>query len=212
MSSRPPGRSIVWTGLAVLFLTACKAKSEKIPGLPVSKKLTETGRMDWAVKRQLDSLMKRGKHRIEVYALRAGEDSAIKVDKGEFPDSIRSTFNVFRDDAGRSRVASEFPFSESGDWSLRLTHYFDEKGRTFAFERSLNFFNSVCTPGMASEIRSYFFDTSGRVTDSLYLLLDKEDKALKRKDCQFPYDYPYSIHRDSSDWISAKRISYTGNR
>ena len=212
MSSRPPRGSIVWTGLAVLFLTACKAKSEKIPGLPVSKKLTETGRMDWAGKRQLDSLMKRRKPKIEVYALRVGEDSALRVDKGEFPDSIRSTFNVFRDDAGRSRVASEFPFSESGDWSLRLTHYFDEKGRIFAFERSLNFFNSVCTPGMASETRSYFFDTSGRVTDSIYLLLDKEDKALKRKDCQFPYDYPYSIHRDSSDWISAKRISYTGNR
>lgn len=200
------------TGLTVLFLTACKAKSEKIPGLPESKKLTETGRMDWAGKRQLDSLMKRHKHRIEVYALRAGEDSALRIDNEEFPDSIRSTFNLFRDDEGRLRAASEFPFSESGDWSIRLTHYFDEKGRSFAFERRLNFFNSLCTQGLASETRSYFLDTTGRRTDSLYLLLDQEEKALRRQECQFPYDYPYTIHKDSSDWKSSKRISYTGNR
>lgn len=198
--------------LVVGFFAGCTVKSEKIPGLPRSKKLSQTGTQDWRKKKHLDSLMKHRRQSIEVYSLRVGEDSAKRVERGEFPDSIRTTYNLFRDDEGRLRVASEFPFSESGDWSTRLTHYFDEKGRTFLFERNMGFFNSMCTQGMASETRSHFFDTAGRRTDSIYVLVDADDKPLKRKDCQFPYNQPFTIHRNSSDWTSASRISFTGKR
>jgi hypothetical protein len=205
-------QSIARMGFVTLFLAACMAKSERIPGLPKSKKLSEKGNRSWKKKEQLDSLMKRRKQNIEVFVSRVGADSIHRVRMGEFPDNIRSTFNLFHDEAGRLRVASEFPFSESGDWSIRLTHYFDAKGRLFAFERNLNFFNSVCTPGMASENRNILFDTSGRRTDSIYHLVDSENKALKRKDCQFPYDYPYTIHKSTSEWMADKKFPHPGNR
>ena len=199
--------ALVW-----MLSAACTAKSEKIPGLPKSRRLTETGKRDLEKKQGLDQLMKRNRQKILVFVNRVGSDSVERVERDEFPDSIRTTYNLYYDDKGRLAVASEFPFSESGDWSVRLTHYFDAAGRTFAFERDMNFFNSICTPGMAHENRNYLLDTSGRIVDSLYLLLDKEQKNLKRQACQFPYEFPYTIHPNASAWLATNRLSNSKNR
>lgn len=205
-------QTIARMALVVLSLNACVAKSEKVPGQSKIKKFTNTGRQDWDKKQDLDKLMKARKHSIEVFVSRVGEDSVHRVIKGEFPDSIRTTYNLLRDESGRLRVAAEFPFSESGDWSIRLAHYFDESGRTFAFERHTIFFNSLCTPGMASETRSFYFDTMGRKTDSLYLLLDHEENPLQKEDCQFPIDYSFTIQKTSKSWLAARRIPQTEKR
>lgn len=204
--------TIARIALSVFLLNACVAKNEKMPEQSRIKKFSEVGRRDWDKKQDMDKLMKVRKHNIEVFVKRVGEDSLRRVVKGDFPDSIRTTYNLLRDDSGRLRVAAELPFSESGDWSIRLAHYFDESGRTFAFERHTNFFNSICTPEMASETRSFFFDSTGRRTDTLYVLTDQQNKALNRQACQFPYDYPFTIHKNSNEWLAAKSVPQTGNR
>lgn len=202
--------SVKWTGFvaaAMLVLTYCKPKSDSVPGLPKSKSLSETGLRAWNQKRELDKLLKSSKRKVIVYVQKTGEDSVRLIRDGNFPDSIQTTYNLLIDNNGRLRLASEFPFSESGDWSIRLTHYFDTSGKTFAFERHANFFNSVCTQDMATEIRHLLYDTGGRMTDSLYILQDKEQKDLSRETCQFPYDYPYTVASNATEWQASKRLN-----
>src|SRR5690606_579000 len=100
----------------------------------------------------------------------------------------------------------ESPSSESGDWNIVYTHYFDSEGKTFAFERQTYFYNSMCTEGLAHEIITNFYNNDFSVLDKKYQLTDEYGKNLHKDSCQFPYDYSYEISENSEDYLSANRI------
>lgn len=136
------------------------------------------------------------------------------TDKGEpvliknrdFPESVVITYNILKDSSGKIITVSEFPFSESGDWSITLTHYFDKNGRTFAFERQANFFNGICTNGAAYETNTEFYNVNFQQLGKVYKLVDEKNNPLAKDSCQFPYDYEYKISKGVEDYLKSNNL------
>lgn len=141
----------------------------------------------------IDSLFQNNKKQLSVFAKPVNKDTLIEVKNDQFPPNILTTFNVLKDKTGKTLSISEFPFSESGDWTIRLTHYFDQQGKTFAFEREAKFYNSICTDGIANESLTIFYNQSFQPIHKLYNLVDANNKPLQKDSCQFPYNYTYHI-------------------
>jgi hypothetical protein len=154
----------------------------------------------------IDTLFNHNKDKLIVFAKLVDKDEPIQITNGNFPDKVKSTFNILKDSLGQIITASEFPYSESGDWNIILTHYFDKDGKTFAFERQTNFFNSICTDGVAYETQTEFYNSDFQLIDKMYNLVDEKNKTLEKDSCQFPYDYEYKVSADIDKYLQTNRI------
>lgn len=154
----------------------------------------------------IDTLFNHSKDKLIVLAKLVDKDELIQIKNGNFPDNVETSFNVLKDSLGQIITASEFPFSESGDWNIILTHYFDKDGNTFAFERQTNFFNSICTDGVAYETQTEFYNSDFQLIDKMYKLVDQKNKTLQKDSCQFPYDYEYKVSADIDNYLQTNRI------
>ncbi len=160
----------------------------------------------------IDTLFSRSNDKLIVLVLLTDNKEPIKVKNGKFPDNVQTTFNILKDSTGHIVTISEFPFSESGDWDIIYTHYFDKDGKTFAFERNTSFFNSLCTyddDGIAYETLTEFYNKNFQLIDKTYRLVDEKDRSLKKDSCQFPYDYEYKISSDIDNYLLKNRIKKT---
>jgi hypothetical protein len=154
----------------------------------------------------IDTQFNRSKEKLIVMVKLAGSDELAMVTNGQFPENVETTFNLLSDSLGQVITASEFPFNKSGDWNIILTHYFDNDGKTFAFERQTNFFNSICTNGVAYETRTAFYDGDFQLIAEEYKLVDKENKPLQKDSCQFPYEYDYKVLADIDEYSRKHKI------
>ena len=157
-------------------------------------------------KTTIDTLFKHSTDKLIVLAKLTDIDDPITIKNGDFPDNVETSYNILKDSLGNIVTVSEFPFSESGDWSITFTHYFDKDGKIFAFERQTNFFNSICTDGVAYETRTEFYDSNFKLIDKTYKLVDKENRTLQKDSCQFPYDYEYKISADIDKYLKTNKI------
>jgi hypothetical protein len=191
------------SGLILLCLLACRPANS--PNLP-SQDVTFTLLQLKAEKDLLDSLAEKNQSQLTLYGRWRDTDSLVVLDPLEWNPEIMHTFLPVVDSLGRIRAVTESPVSESGDWVITYTHYFDSSGKTFAFERKTGFFNSICTDDLALELTTQFFAPDGVQLDSTYYLSDKAGNPLQRSECQFPYDYPYSIYRSQESYWTAQRL------
>ena len=122
-----------------------------------------------------------------------------------WPDDTVTSYSLVLDDRRRVRLLDESPVSFSGDWTLELTHVFDERGRTVAFERLSSFFNAGCSAA-AAERSLAFYDGRGHRIAREWRLEDGDGKPLSPKGCAFPYRHEYRIHPDVRSALSAARL------
>lgn len=141
-----------------------------------------------------------------VFAKLENVTEPVAVFSDSFPANTETGFIILKDSAGNIISTSEVPVSISGDWYIVLTHYFDLQGKTFAFERQTNFFNSLCTSGVAYETKTEYYDSKFNMIDSQYILVDEDDKALVKDSCQFPYDSPYTVAHDIDAYLENAHI------
>jgi hypothetical protein len=173
-----------------------------------SQLLSESERLE-ELKNQkmiIDSVFSHRKDSLMVWAKPAGSSDLIQVKNGNSPARVEITYYVLKDSSGRIILTSSIPFSESGDWNISLTHYFDTEGKTFAFERKANFYNSICTEGVAIEKQTEFFDTGFQVIDKLYKLVDEKGQVLQKDSCQFPYNYAYKVSENIDKYLATHGI------
>lgn len=157
-------------------------------------------------KSTIDTLFRHSTDKLIVLAKLTDIDEPITITNGNFPDNVEISYNILKDSLEHIVTISEFPFSKSGDWNIIFTHYFDNDGKTFAFERQTNFFNSICTEGVAYETRTEFFNSDFQLIDKTYKLVDKENRTLQNDSCQFPYDYEYKISADIDKYLKTNKI------
>lgn len=190
------------------LLTACNLTDSKTNTSLTSRLLPEPDiieRLKYQ-KTNIDTLFNHSKDKLIVLAKLVDKEEAVQIKNGNFPDNVETTFNILKDSLGSIVTVSEFPFSESGDWNIIFTHYFDKDGRTFAFERQTNFFNSICADGVAYETRTEFYNSDFQLIDKTYKLVDEKNAALLKDSCQFPYDYEYKVSSDIDKYLQAKKI------
>jgi hypothetical protein len=149
----------------------------------------------------IDTLISHNKLQVEVLVQQPDSEKLIVVVNEEFPEEVERTFNIWRDSDGRIVFIGEYPYSESGDWYIEYKHYFNEAGETFAFERITNFFNSICTDGVAREVILDFYDSNFRKLHQVYSLTDMDANKLNKEECGFPYDYPYVFSQSLDSYV-----------
>ncbi|MDR2840333.1 MAG: hypothetical protein LBV75_03565, partial [Paludibacter sp.] len=133
----------------------------------------------------IDTLFNHSKDKdIAVFAKLYDKDVPIEIKNGNFPEDVATSYNILYDNTEQIIKVIEFPFSESGDWFISLTHYFDKDGKTFAFERKCNFFNAE---GIAYETQTEFFNGDFKPISTDYKLIDENGNTLQKDDCDFPY-------------------------
>lgn len=141
-----------------------------------------------------------------VFAKLENVTEPVPVLSDSFPANTETGFIILKDSTGNIISTSEVPVSMSGDWYIVLTHYFDSKGKTFAFERQTNFFNSMCTDGVAYETSTEYYDPDFKLIHKEYSLLDEKEQPLQKDSCQFPYNLPYPISKNADDWLKISNI------
>ena len=154
----------------------------------------------------IDTFFNQNKDKPLVYAKPVGAEESKQITDGKLPENVEITFNVLKDSSGKIITVAEFPFSESNDWKVILTHYFDKDGKTFIFERQTNFFNSICTDGIAYETRTDFYDGEFRLIDKKYRLVDEKNRALPKDSCRFPYNKNYKVSADIDQYLLTNGI------
>jgi len=190
------------------LFAACNSTDSRINSSSNSLLLPDSDILDRLKyqKQIIDTLFYHHKEKVIVLAKLTENNEPISIKDGNFPDNVKTTFNILKDSLGHILTISEFPFSESGDWNIIFTHYFDKEGKTFAFERQTNFFNSICTDGVAYETRTEFYDNDFKIIDKSYKLVDKENRTLQKDNCQFPYDFEYKISADIDKYLRTNKI------
>ena len=154
----------------------------------------------------IDSAISKKQLKVEVLVKEPDKNNLTVVKDQNWPEIIEITYNLWRDEDDEIVLIGEYPFSESGDWSIGYEHYFDAGQKTFAFERNTNFFNSVCTDGVAYERIIEFYDSDFNRIDRLYNLTDEQGEELQKDSCVMNYDYPYDVSKGLKEYL--KRINY----
>jgi hypothetical protein len=157
-------------------------------------------------KSHIDSLFKYAtKDEITIFVKQSGKEELIKVEAKHLPGDIEISYNIFRDNMGHIIRISESPASESGDWFISCNHYFDDKGKTFAFEKKTNSFNSRCTEGVLYETKTEYFDGKFTKLDFTYKLVDDSDRHMMKDSCDI-FEYEYQPQRDLVTYLLNKSI------
>jgi hypothetical protein len=155
-------------------------------------------------KARIDTLYEHSKGELITLVKQAGSKEPVQVFNDSLPDDeVEATYTLFKDSSGKISSISEFPFSQSGDWYIVLTHYFDPRGHTFAFERQTNFFNSGCTGGIAYETKTEYYDTAFRLVSSRYRLVDEENRPLNKDSCALLYEYEYKVYPQVKKYLDS---------
>jgi hypothetical protein len=185
---------IFYSLLIVFFAGACKPKSGKSPGLDELK----------AQKQHIDSMIT--EKSIVILAKVEGEKRLVKVEGNKYPPNMEATYNVVKDENGKTVYIAELPFSKNSDWFIAYRSYFDNDGKIFAFQRLNNFLHSECVRGAAMEKSTNYYNRKFKLIDSTYTLTDSQKKPLDRSDCKFPYNFPYKVFKTVGEYKDERGI------
>jgi len=185
--------AIIYFGL---ILTACNSNGQVVPKHSSTQRVEQTTTNIELLKAQkalIDSFLDQHRDSVIVLVKTPNNSRLLEVKNEQWPEEIEVTYNLVKDATGRLLALLESPYSESGDWNIVLTHYFDKDGKTFAFSRQTNFFNSGCTEGVAYEVINEYYNPFFKQITKEYQLVDEKGKPLNKKGCEFPYDEPYKV-------------------
>lgn len=192
------------------FLVGCKqsssTKTDRVILPEPDIKIRLHGQKSHNDSNRMSSLFK-----AKVYAKEPSTKTPIEVVDLQWPNAVDEVYNVWYNQNNNIVCIGAYPYSQTGDWDLGFTHYFDTSGATFAFERNTSFYNSLCTDDLAIEqIVTYY--AHDKLIDSTYVLKDVKGNDLDSDSCEFPYDFPYRIYTNVSDVLMAVGIEESNKR
>ena len=159
------------------------------------------------VKRKItdEYLNKNGKS-LMLYSKIPDREMPIRVLNEKWPDDGGISYNILTDTKGKIIMIAEIPFSESGDWYIAYTHYFDSEGNTYAFRREANIFDKSVKGGVIYEISLRYYDKSFKLLSQGRTLKDGKGKSIKNDGHIDAYNYKYNIYRNITDCLKAYNI------
>jgi|SRR5665213_141484 len=162
----------------------------------------------------IDSLgERRPENTVLAYELPGGR-VLLERDSTDFPDSAEMGFAILRNSTGRILRVSASPLSESGDWLVTETHYFDSVGSTIIMERYAGFFDGCSSEDMDStvgikETATSYFDPQHRlIRRSFVRTTFDESTPAPVKNCNHAFQVLYRIY---PSWDSVATATGLGN-
>ena len=163
-------------------------------------------------KASIDTLFNHHQDSLEVFVKLTDKNELIPFKDSVLPDETEASFYILRDSLGRIAEITESPYSQSGDWYITLTHYFDNDGKTFAFVRQSNFFNSGCTEDVAYETKTEYYNSDFKLIGKDYQLTDEKGKDLRKDSCAFLYEYAYKVLPNLDKYIKVNHLPDSGSQ
>jgi hypothetical protein len=157
-------------------------------------------------KELIDQLPSKDTSTLFVFVKMTDKNKPVRIFNGKFPeDSIEYTYNVLTE-KGKVIMIMSSPYSESGDWDVDITHYFDADGRTFAYEKIANAF-VLPDDGVAYETTTNYFNPQFKNIKHIYKLIDKNKKALDKIYAFDREGFDNKIYPTSSECLKAYNIN-----
>ena len=132
---------------------------------------------------------------------------------GAWPDSTAVSYDVFPNHLGQVRLAFQSPFSQSGDWNLDLTHYFDAREVTFLVERQMSFFNGCWDDSTGKmvpirETTTSYLDSTGRIVARDFVRSTFDDDPAPTRRCNISTMRPrYTVYPSWDSLASATGLA-----
>ncbi len=161
----------------------------------------------------IDTLFSSSKGKMRVLVKRAGKKEPVQAVQEQRPEGIENTFMLLTDSTGKVLRISEFPATESGDWSVMYSHYFDAAGNTFAHERRVSALNTFC-PGepnqsnrLSTETIVRLYNSAHQLLDSTYRLTDDRNQELTGKKCRQEVESDRLVYSSIDLYTNSKGIN-----
>lgn len=153
-------------------------------------------------KAKIDTLYKYHKYNVLTFVQLTENSLPFKIDS-TFDDDYFTVFTLQKDSSGKIISASEFPYIRSGDMYLVLTHYFNENGQTFAYEKQFNTFH--CLNGIGFETTTDYYNSDFQLINKEYKLIDENGKPISKDSCMLT-DYGFKVFPTINKYLKEKRI------
>lgn len=195
----------IFAGLTI----ACNSNDNKPSNITVSELMAKPDILETLQqnKSKIDTIFNYSKDKIIELAKLEDRSEPVLIKNDNLPDNVETSYTILKDSLGKIISVSESPFSKSGDWFMIFTHYFDNNGKTFAFERQTNFFNSICTDGVAYETITEYYNSDFGLVEKEYELTDENNKVLQKDSCQLPYEYKYTVSTNLEEYLKIQKIN-----
>lgn len=126
---------------------------------------------------------KRHPDHVELFAHVPGRASLARVkDTSSWPEHADTSYNLWRDSAGRPIKYVAMPASESGDWFAAITYWFDPDGRTILYEYSVSSFEGECTE-ILRETKRIWLDRRGAPIARANRYTDADGRPVRPEKC-----------------------------
>lgn len=145
----------------------------------------------------IDTMFYNGKYIGDSYGL-LKEGHVIRMTDKLVEESgmFSKTYLIIKDTAGNIVRINESPYSESGDWSLSVSHYFDNNDKTFVVEKQFGMINSPCADGSAFEQKTAYYDSQMKLIGK-NRSLTQGNKAIADS-CIYPFYNDYLVSPTSA--------------
>ena len=130
----------------------------------------------------------------------------VRVINEKWPEDGSDSYNILKDATGKIIMIAEIPISESGDWFITYTHYFDVNGNTYAFRRQANTFDDRVKGGVIYETLVKYFNVNLKPVAKTYTLQDKKGRPIKNSGHINIYDYKYTVYKNSAECLKALNL------
>jgi hypothetical protein len=145
----------------------------------------------------------------------------IKIDDKQAPKMVKlgdesdyqTAYFVYKDSTNTIKAITEIPTSQSGDWYAETTHYFDNSGQVYAFQKRLNtFYNSDCnSDGGSVSVTTIEYFQGGKSVVKIATKKDAKGVEVKNENCNFQ-DLPMPVYSTLAEWAKAVNLASIINK
>ena len=124
------------------------------------------------------------------------QDKWIPVsDSTDWPEGTETSLLIYRPpEQARPAIIMVAPTSQSGDWSLEDTYFFDAAGNTVHLVHFFGSFADACDAKVVHETSRYWFATTSRLLAKTFRLTEgREGRDLDPDRCRPPFTEAYDI-------------------
>ncbi len=158
-------------------------------------------------KKAIDTYLNKNSKSLTVLVKVPGKTELVVVKDEQWPDSIQYTYNILRNAKGNIILVAQIPNDEAGDWFITYRHYFNEKGKTFAFSCDQSIFTDQIKGGVLNETTTTFYDENFVTLKTTDAFDNKDARPLKidKNKFEFP-DFKYDVYKSLGDCLAGYRI------
>ncbi len=153
----------------------------------------------------IDQISAKDTGALMIFVKMSNKSELVRILNTKFPeDSVECTYNVLKD-KGKVIMIMASPYSDSGDWDMECTYYFNANGHIFAFERQANAF-AMPDDGVAYETTTDYFNSQFKNIRHIYKLVDKNGRSLDKSYAFDREGFDGKIYPTTAECLSAYHI------